>query len=75
MKKNKKLEIAIGKFSAKVRVYILLEYRGVYYDIYNSVKITRDVRKLATEYYLGGNTVPFTAGQIVDYVKSKYKIK
>lgn len=75
MKKNKKLEIAIGRFSAKIRAYILMEYRGVYNDIYSSVKINRDVRKLSTEYYFGGNTVPFTAGQIVDYVKSKYKIK
>lgn len=75
MKENKKLKIAVGKFSATLRVYILLEYRSVYNDIYNSVNITRDVRKLATEYYLGGNTIPFSAGQIVDYVKSKYKIK
>ena len=68
-----KLEVAVGKFSAKVRSYILMEYRSAYNHIYSNIKITRDARKLCTEYYLGGNTVPFTAGQIVDYARSKYK--
>ena len=72
-KKYNKLEIAVGKFSAKVRSYILMEYRTAYNHIYSNIKITRDARKLCTEYYLGGNTVPFTAGQIVDYARSKYK--
>jgi hypothetical protein len=71
--KNNKLELALSQFSAAVRKYILLEYRSAYQQIYSSIKITRDVRKLSTDYYFGGNTVQFTAGQIVDYVRSKYK--
>ena len=70
--KYKKFKVALGRFSAATRAYILMEYRDVYNDIFNSVKITREVRQLTTEYYLGGNTVPFTAGQVVDYVRSKY---
>tara|TARA_B100001778_G_C18442661_1_gene563067 strand:+ start:480 stop:713 length:234 start_codon:yes stop_codon:yes gene_type:complete len=72
-KKASKLEVAVGRFSAKVRSYILMEYRPTYNRIYRNIKITRDARKLCAEYYLGGNTIPFTAGQIVDYVRSKYK--
>ena len=75
MKDNKKLRAAVGKFSASIRTYILLEYRGVYNDIYSNIKVNREVRKLVTEYYLGGNTVPFSAGQVVDYARSKYGFK
>jgi hypothetical protein len=73
--KNKKVQQLIGLFSASVRKYILLEYKSAYYDIYADVDITRDVRTLIVEYYWGGNNVPFTAGQVVDYVRSKYKKK
>ena len=38
MKDNKKLRVAVGKFSASIRTYILLEYRGVYNDIYSKAK-------------------------------------
>ncbi len=69
---NSKAAAAVGKFSGSIRAYIFMEYKNSYYDIYNSVKITREVRRLTTEYYFGGNTVPFTAGQVVDYVRSKY---
>jgi hypothetical protein len=72
MKKKSKAAVAVGKFSGSIRAYIFMEYKNAYYDIYNNVKITREVRKLTTEYYFGGNTVPFTAGQIVDYARSKY---
>jgi len=72
-KKYSKLELAVSKFSAKVRSYILMEYRSAYNHIYSNIKITNDAKKICTQYYLGGNTVPFTAGQLVDYARSKYK--
>ena len=72
MKENKKFKVALGKFNATLRTYILMEYRDMYYNIYNSIKISREVRFLASRYYLGGNTIPSTAGQIIDYVRSKY---
>jgi hypothetical protein len=71
--KNKKVQQLIGLFSASVRKYILLEYKSAYYDIYTDVDITRDVRTLIVKYYWGGNSIPFTAGQIVDYIRSKSK--
>ena len=42
-------------------------------DFYNSEEILDDMIRLTGEYYFGGNNVPFTAGQIVDLLKSKYK--
>jgi hypothetical protein len=73
LNKTSKAELLVASFTAKVRAYILMEYRTAYNHIYSNIKITRDARKLCTEYYFGGNTVPFTAGQIVDYARSKYK--
>tara|TARA_B100001778_G_scaffold226369_1_gene187963 strand:- start:594 stop:818 length:225 start_codon:yes stop_codon:yes gene_type:complete len=71
--KKKKTGQFVGRFSAKVRKYILIEYNLVYHKIYSDMQITKDVRILMSEYYWGGNNIPFTAGQIVDYVRSKYK--
>ena len=74
MKDSKKLQKAVSSFRVNVKKYILLEYgQQAFHHIYNSVKATKDANKLCVEYYLGGNTVPFTAGQIVDYARSKYK--
>tara|TARA_Y100000389_G_scaffold19883_1_gene17253 strand:- start:12456 stop:12680 length:225 start_codon:yes stop_codon:yes gene_type:complete len=71
--KKKRSEQFVGRFSAKVRKYILIEYNLVYNKIYSDMQITKEVRTLMSEYYWGGNNIPFTAGQIVDYVRSKYK--
>ena len=71
--KKKRSEQFVGRFSAKVRKYILIEYNPAYHQIYSSVQIQKDVRILISKYYWGGNNIPFTAGQIVDYVRSKFK--
>ena len=71
--KKKRADQFVGRFSAKVRKYILIEYNEVHRKIYSDMQITKDVNKLMAEYYWGGNNIPFTAGQIVDYVRSKYK--
>ena len=74
MKDSKKLQKAVTSFRVNVKKYILLEYGDqAFHHIYHNVKATKDANKLCVEYYLGGNTVPFTAGQIVDYARSKYK--
>lgn len=72
MKFSKKLQKEIDRFYLSVKAYIILEYRTVYNEIYTDPKISKEVKKLSIDYYFGGNTVPFTAGQVVDYVKSKY---
>lgn len=71
--KKKRTDQFVGRFSAKVRKYILIEYNEAYHHIYSSLTIQKEVRTLMSEYYWGGNNIPFTAGQIVDYVRSKYK--
>jgi len=48
------------------------EYRPKWARLYNSEKLLDDMIHLTSEYYFGGNSVPFTAGQIVDLLKSKY---
>ena len=48
------------------------EYKPRYAKLYNSDMILDDMIMLTGEYYFGGNTVPFTAGQIVDLLKSKF---
>tara|TARA_Y100000401_G_C8203731_1_gene164913 strand:+ start:191 stop:415 length:225 start_codon:yes stop_codon:yes gene_type:complete len=74
MKDSKRLQKAVSSFRVNVKKYILAEYgEDTFHHIYRNVKATKDANKLCVEYYLGGNTVPFTAGQIVDYVRSKFK--
>ena len=74
MKDSKTLQKAVSSFRVNVKKYILAEYgEDTFHHIYGNVKATKDANKLCVEYYLGGNTVPFTAGQIVDYVRSKFK--
>jgi hypothetical protein len=48
------------------------EYKPKWSRLYNSEKLLDDMINLTSEYYFGGNSVPFTAGQIVDLLKSKY---
>jgi|TARA_R100000005_G_C4960131_1_gene177152 hypothetical protein len=74
MKDSKRLQKAVSSFRVNVKKYILAEYgEDTFHHIYGNIKATKDANKLCVEYYLGGNTVPFTAGQIVDYVRSKFK--
>lgn len=70
---NKKFKKLISSFSNSVNRYIRLEYNKKYYRCYfDNPNICDEVISLITKYYLGGNTVPYTAGQVVDFIKSKY---
>ena len=60
-------------FYNSVWEYMKQEYKPRYAKLYNSDIILDDMIRLTGEYYFGGNTVPFTAGQIVDLLKSKYR--
>jgi hypothetical protein len=62
----------VCNFYNSVFEYMNKEYRPKWARLYNSDKLLDDMIKLTGEYYFGGNTVPFTAGQIVDLLKSKY---
>jgi hypothetical protein len=49
-----------------------LEYKPRWAKLYKHPEISEDMIKLTSRYYFGGNTVPFTAAQIVDLLRSKY---
>lgn len=69
---NKKAQKLICDFYNSVWEYMKAEYKPRWARLYNSEKILDDMIYLTGEYYLGGNTVPFTAGQIVDLLRTKY---
>ena len=52
-----------------------MEYKPKYSKLFADSDISEKLTDLVTQYYWGGNSVPFTAGQIVDLLKSKYKIR
>lgn len=69
---NNKARRAVASFFGSVSNYIKAEYKPRYYKLYNRADIVNDMIRLTNEYYWGGNTVPNTAGDIVDLLKSKY---
>ena len=70
---NEKAQQLICDFYNDVWKYMKAEYKPKWSKLYNSQDILDEMIMLTGEYYLGGNTVPFTAGQIVDLLKSKYR--
>lgn len=69
---NENAQRLICDFYNSVWEYMKAEYKPKWAKLYNNDKLLDDMIKLTGEYYLGGNTVPFTAGQIIDLLKSKY---
>lgn len=69
---NEKAHELLVDFYNDVWSYMRNEYKPKWARLYNSHKLMNDMILLTGEYYFGGNTVPFTAGQIVDLLKSKY---
>lgn len=72
-KKRKQAKIAEYAFYTSVYAYISEEYKPKYGRIYADSTLSEKIANLVAEYYWGGNTVPFVAGQVVDLIKSKYK--
>lgn len=70
---NKKSQQLVCKFYNDVWTYMKKEYKPRWAKLYNSEELLMDMISLTGEYYFGGNSVPFTAGQIVDLLKSKYR--
>jgi hypothetical protein len=60
-------------FYLAVYAYIGMEYKPRYAKLFADSDISEKLVDLTTQYYWGGNSVPFTAGQIVDLLKSKYR--
>ena len=75
MNKKKRGYRYVHQFYMTVYAYIEMEYKPKYSKLFADSDISEKLTDLDTQYYWGGNSVPFTAGQIVDLLKSKYKIR
>lgn len=71
---NKKANRQVANFFQSISSYMKNEYKPKYYRFYNDPVVIDDMIKLTSSYYFGGNTVPYTAGDIVDYMRSKYNV-
>lgn len=75
MKKKSKAQKMVHSFYMSVYSYINMEYKPKYAKLFANSTISGKIVDLVTQYYWGGNTVPYTAFQIVDLLKSKYPHK
>lgn len=80
MKKKKSLTEAKIRamqqmFYEDVCVYMLEEYSPRTCKLFFDSPIAGKIILLINEYFWGGNTVQFTAGQVADLLKSKYPKK
>jgi len=59
-------------FYMAVYSYINMEYKPRYAKLFADSEISEKLVDLVTQYYWGGNSIPFTSGQVVDLLRSKY---
>lgn len=59
-------------FYMDVYSYIQMEYSLKIERLFTNSPISGDLVDLINEYFWGGNTVQFTAGQVADLLRSKY---
>jgi hypothetical protein len=64
---------AICDFYNSVWNYMKMEYKPKWARLYNSEKLLDEMIKLTGQYYLGGNNVVDTAGDIVRLLKKKHQ--
>lgn len=60
-------------FYVSVYTYIMAEYDPKIASLFTNSPIADKIVDLTTKYYWGGNSVPSTAGDIADLIRSKYK--
>lgn len=70
----KNTHIHAHQFYLGVYSYIGMEYKPKYSRIFADSSMSEQLVDLVTQYYWGGNSIPFTAGQVVDLIKSKYRV-
>jgi len=71
---NKKANRQVANFFQSISAYMKNEYKPKYYRFYNDPIVIDEMIRLTSTYYWGGNSVPSTTGDIVDYIKSKYNV-
>lgn len=70
----KNIHLHAHTFYLNVYSYISMEYKPKYAKIFADSDFSEKLVDLTTQYYWGGNSVPFTAGQVIDLIKSKFKL-
>jgi hypothetical protein len=82
MKKKSNKEFREAKIRAMQQIfyedlciYMLEEYSPRTCRLFFDSPISDDIVHLVNDYFWGGNTIQFTAGQIADLLKSKYPKK
>jgi hypothetical protein len=71
---NKKANKLVATFFKSVSLYMKREYKSRYYRFYNDPVFIDEMMRLTSSYYWGGSSVPNTAGDVIDYIKSKYHV-
>lgn len=72
---EKKIQIMQHVFYMDVYSYLQDEYRPQISKWFCNSPIAGNIVDLVNQYYWGGNSVPFVAGQVADLLNSKYKKK
>jgi len=70
---EKKIQLMQHAFYMAVYQYISYEYTPRTARLFTNSSISGSIVDLVNQYYWGGNSVPYVAGQIADLIKSKYK--
>jgi len=68
---NESVNQAICDFYNSVWNYMKAEYKPRWARLYNSQDILDEMIMITGQYYLGGNNVPDTAGDIVRFLKNR----
>jgi hypothetical protein len=70
---NESVNRAICDFYNSVWNYMKAEYKPKWAKFYNAENTLNEMIQLTGEYYLGGNNIPDTAGDIVVLLKRRHQ--
>ena len=70
--REKNIQIMQHVFYMDVYSYLIKEYHPKVSKLFCNSPISGNIVDLVNQYFWGGNSVPFVAGQIADLLKSKY---
>lgn len=71
----KKIDTQIHNFYLSVYSYINLEYHPKYSRFFANSEISTELVDVVAKCYFYSHSIPFVAGQIIDFIKVKYIYK
>lgn len=74
-KREKHIQLMQHVFYMDVYSYLHDEYHPKIVKLFTDSPISGNLVDLINQYYWGGNSVPFVAGQVADLLRSKYITK